>query len=89
LGRAASIASARARTVLGSAPTPTAAAGDAVALVEQGEQQVRRRDLGVALGGGGADSRRDGFLALGGQTVGVHGRLLSLVRVCPGQHRQG
>jgi hypothetical protein len=55
-------------------------AGDAVALVEQGEQQVHRRDLGVTLGRGGADSRRDGLLALGGQAVGVHGRLLSCVR---------
>ena len=58
-------------------------AGDAVALVEQREQQVHGGDLGVALGGGAADGRRDGLLALGGQAVGVHGRLLScVVRRC-------
>ena len=64
-------------------------AGDAVALVEQGEQQVHRGDLGVPLGRGGADSRRDGLLALGGQAVGVHGRLLSCVVRRLRRQRQG
>ncbi len=44
-------------------------AGDALRLVEQGEQQVDRRDLGVALGRRPPHGGGDGFLALGRQAV--------------------
>jgi hypothetical protein len=47
--------------------------GDAVALVEQGEQQVDGSHLGVSLGARPPDGRRHGLLALGGETFGVHG----------------
>ena len=44
-------------------------AGDALGLVEQGEQQVHGGDLGVALRDGALDGGGDRLLALGGQSV--------------------
>ena len=56
-----------------------AAAGpgrDAVVLLEQGEQQVGRRDLGVGGAGGEALGARDGLLGLDCEAVCLHSRVM-------------
>ncbi len=54
---------------------------DPLLLVEQGEQQVLGRRLGVAPVGGEPDRLLEGLLGLDGEAVELHGGFLDLSRV--------